>query len=131
MAATTRRNDYESCTTERQASFPRAVTAATGLSYGVVQAAFRKYGRKDNSPTRTKTARRAIAELGFGRFIRCGGTVAQFIKQRPVGVYVVQGYGHAFAVWDGELRDWKGYERRLRRRIKGYWKRSEGKGRIF
>ena len=81
--------------------------------YSEVHAVCAKYGRRKNSGMYDVQQRDVAKEYGmtpvkvYGISPNGNPTVLQFIKAFPKGRYYVARSGHAFAIIDGVIHDWK------------------------
>ena len=100
----------------------RAASTAGGIDYALVHAVFAKHGRQPKHATLFNTSRAAIYEL-FGSAPRSYPaqriTLATFVRLNPTGNYIVHVRGHALAICDGVIHDWKESPRRV---VKCYWR---------
>ena len=98
----------------------RAAAVAGNLPYADVSAMFAKHGRKPNRGTKTRVSVAAHRELFDAERVPIPRiSLAEFARRFPTGRYVVHVRGHALAVCDGVIHDWRPA---LRRMARAYWK---------
>jgi hypothetical protein len=84
------------------------------MPYLVAHAKLKAFGREDRCGTYDMTIDSALNAIG-GRLIKTGGraqpakgiTLTRFLRENPRGRYFVVRNGHAFAVIDGVVHDWR------------------------
>lgn len=107
---------------ERSDCSIRAAATAGCIDYALVHEVFTKHGRKARHATLFSTSRAAIAEL-FSveprRYAYERVTLSEFIRRNPQGHFIVHVRGHALAICDSVIHDWKESPRRI---VKCFWR---------
>lgn len=97
----------------------RALGLVAGVGYAVAHAVLAAHGRQNARRTPWGVLTRACATFKLGRVYTVlegpGGTqevkpptLAQFVREHKTGRYLVCSRGHAAALIDGTLHDWRG-----------------------
>jgi len=99
-----------------------ALSTAAGIPYNEAYEIGKKAGRKNGRGFYTSKLMKTARKNGIVyRKIKTGGiTIQKFLQKNPIGRFVVDRSGHAFAVIDGTIYDH--LENKPMQRIIGIWK---------
>ena len=103
------RDSYSSESGERRDCSVRAFSVAACVSYSAAQEIFRRCGRKPNKGTPFYVTDRVV-KREFPNAVFYGAsnlTLPKFAKEHSEGHYIVHVRGHALALVDGVIHDWR------------------------
>lgn len=110
---------------ERNDCTVHALRACLDDAYGTARHVLKEFGRRHGHGASYLTLGLMMDQSEKYRFRAemvkaVGQTVAEFVRQHPVGRYFVTRRGHAFAVVDGEIKD--NIDPRHRAKVLRAWK---------
>ena len=107
------RDVYATASGDRNDCSVRSLATAACLPYDDAHAAFAKHGRKSGRKTPTSVTAKVVKDFfPHAQSVKGGITLNRFVAAYPVGHFVVHVRGHALAVCDGVVHDWKPGQRR-------------------
>jgi hypothetical protein len=83
----------------------RAISIAFCIDYKIVHAELKALGRKDGAGISTIVAMEDREFIWHKRQKDLHSTVGRFVKEHPIGHYVVTMRGHAISIIDGIIHD--------------------------
>ena len=104
---------------EAQDCVVRSLALATGVEYDEVHAICAANGRENRRPTKDVSVFAVARQMGLEVVWPSGRpTLAAFIRANPRGSFVLIRSGHAFALINGMVHDWKDGDTGPRSRIR-------------